>query len=529
MAPEVEHDIVHHQSRPGRPNSLLMQRLGATRRLRAAGAMSAVLAVLVAVAVTGCGKKASPPQVPSQQASFTWRPTPDTPAITKLRAAAKGANVVIVIIDAARADSLGCYGYPRETTPNIDRLAGESVLFEQHFCQYPRTDASTVSLFTGQYPDTHLQGRRDGDVDLIRIRWTLPGALRAVGYHTAFFASRPLLASSFGASGLFETVETGFSGREGLAVSLQPESLLPAISSWLDRRPAAPFFAYIHFVPPHRPYSAPPEIEQLFAGSDPPNAWEGDYPFPSIKPGRPGQAAGVHPPLKEWVNKYDANLRWGDWAVGRVEKLFRDAGLLDNTLLIVTSDHGEAFGEHGYTYHGYGVYDELVHIPLVMRLPGQQAPKQMAALTQTVDIAPTILDILNMTCERTAIQGRSFLPLITGDAESVNDYVFARAAGDPPSYLVRDQRWALLLYQGAKLRALYDLQADPNQKHNLFREAPDAARRLEETFAAFASTQRIPPLEFLDPAAEPVEVPSVRRTKLSEEELEELRALGYLK
>ncbi|UCC68099.1 MAG: sulfatase-like hydrolase/transferase, partial [Armatimonadota bacterium] len=178
--------------------------------------------------------------------------TPSSTAVDELRAAADGANIVICVIDAARADHLGCYGYPRATTPNIDRIADRGVVFEQHFCQYPKTIASTASLFTGQYPDTHLAY---DDRLLNEDRFTLALALRSAGYHTALFSTPRFVPGLH-----FEVVRrrrTPAGQTSHASDRLAPEPLLETVSSWLDEGPATPFLAYVHFIPPHMPYRAP--------------------------------------------------------------------------------------------------------------------------------------------------------------------------------------------------------------------------------------------------------------------------------
>ncbi len=444
-----------------------------------------------------------------------------TTAVGGLRAAADGANIVICVIDAARADHVGCYGYPRATTPNIDRIADRGVVFDQHFCQYPKTIPSAASLFTGQYPDTHLA--YDGRL-LRGDGFTLAGVLRSAGYHTALFSTPRFVPSMH-----FEVVHrrrrpSGQASQR--ADSLAPEPLLEAVSSWLDDEPATPFLAYVHFIPPHGPYRAPERMVEQFSGGKPPNAWQGSFAFDEIEP---RMRSVQHLPLKEWVNQYDANLLWADWAVGELERLLLEAGALDTTIFVITSDHGEAFGEHGYTYHSRGVYDEVVRIPLIVRLPGEgRGVRRVGALTQTVDVLPTLLDLLGMAYPREDVQGRSLLPLIAGEDDQVHDYVYARAEGDPPSYLVRDHRWALVLYQGGAPRALYHLDADPRQTRNVIDEHPNVLQEMLAAFADFCREQALAPLDFLYPSAEVPQPLPGPVPQLSQEEREELRALGYL-
>jgi arylsulfatase A-like enzyme len=449
------------------------------------------------------------------------------PTAEELRASLKDANLVLVVIDDARADHLGCYGYPRETTPNIDRIAQESVVFEQHFSQFPHTRPSTTSLFTGQYPDTH--GVRSM-FEAIPNGFTLVGALKAAGFETAFISGSAIASPAMGLGEDFEYVSARTLGpRKGVRKTparRDPEQVLGELSRWLKDKEKKRFFAYIHFLPPHQPYEAPAEMQRLFAHAKPPYLWKGRFVYPEIEPVYKSKPKGR---ARDEANLYDANLRYADWGVGEVEKLLAKNHLLDSTLLIITSDHGEAFGEHGYLGHREGLYDEHVHIPLLVRFPGGEAPVgRVRALSETVDILPTVLDLFALPFP-TSVQGRSLVPLITGERRAVHDFVFARAEGSPETYLVRDQSWAMILFKGGKLRALYDLEHDPWQTRNVIGEQPQEARRLSEGFRRFAEMQSWPPLDFIDPDYRPRAKPRGKQPEMSEDLKKELKALGYLK
>ncbi len=446
----------------------------------------------------------------------------------RLREVARGANIVLCVIDAARADHVGCYGYPRETTPNIDRLAREGIVFENHFAQFPETKPSTASLFTGQHPDTHLAyGRRALRPDT----FTLAGGLRAAGYHTALFSQNEYASPLWGLGGEFDGAYYEPDLRKnGLDIPLlwRPEALLDLIGPWLAKKPAKPFFAYVHFMPPHNPYLASPEMKYSFLDERPPGTWEGPFPFDEIEPELRGKVEGRS--QRRYVNLYDGNLRYADWAVGELERLLRETGLFEKTIFAVTSDHGEAFGEHGYWGHTFSAFDESIHIPLVVRLPGsERIVGRVSGLTQTVDLLPTLCDLLDIPFPEETVQGRSVLPLVCGEAKEVNEHVFARAAGQPPSYVVRDHTSMLLLYEGGELRALYDLEQDPRALKNVIDAQPERTDRLLDVFRAFARKQTAPPLNFVDPEAPRPHLPEVEELQVTDEMRRSLKALGYLK
>jgi len=486
---------------------------------------------LAAVLLVVCGRCLPSHRPPAGRPTKTTGSAPVTlnatsPKAKELRVSLKDANLVIVVLDAARADHFGCYGYSRETTPSIDRVAGDSLVFEQHFSQFPHTRPSTTSLFTGQYPDTHGVLALD---DRLPDDFTLEKALRTAGFETAFISTSVVASPAMGIGDGFDYVAArtrgpGGGGRTGMS-RRSPGEVLTELPQWLDERSGKRFFAYIHLLKPHQPYDAPEEVQRLFADSQPPHLWQGRLVYREVK-----RAFTKKPkmPARENANLYDANLRYADWGVGELEKSLAERNLLDTTLLIITSDHGEAFGEHGYLGHREGLYDEHVHIPLLVRFPGKKGPAgRVRALTETVDIFPTVLDLFALPIP-SSVQGKSLLPLITGERRAVHDFVFARAEGTPESYLVRDQRWAMILFKGGELQALYDLERDPWQARNVIAEHPKEVARMTAAFEEFAQTQRYPPLDFADPNWKPSQRPRAPRMKMSEEQKRELKALGYV-
>jgi arylsulfatase A-like enzyme len=453
--------------------------------------------------------------------------TPNSEAVAPLRSAVTNANLVIVVIDAARADHLGCYGYPRETTPNIDRLASESFVFGNHFCQIPITAASTVSLFTSRFPDTHgVFYRAEPDSE---PGFTLAAALDRAGFRTALFSSNPSASPAVGVGTDFrEAHHRTLPVTQGRAFS--PETLLLSFRTWLDDGEPSRFFAYLHFLPPHTPYHQPDHFTRLFADQTPPgfrpDAYHPDeFDFPIDAEPEPLEP----PPFPDWINLYDANLRHADWAVGEIVNALTAAGMLEDTLLIVTSDHGEAFGEHGFIWHAHAIHDEAARIPLLIRFPSSPVhPRRIDCLTQTVDLLPTLCDLFSLPYPADEFQGRSLLPVLAGQADSAGTYAVTKSYR-PEKYLIRDERHALLLYRNPEWRALYDMRADPRQTHNIIAERPDEAEALFEAFRTFAEAQRRPPACFLDPNAEPLPEPQPPSSDLSPGLRSDLEALGYLR
>jgi len=494
-----------------------------------------VALLFASLGLAGCGGLRSAAPTGGLAASSQWEAlSVGEPVLDQLRAGAQSANLVICVIDAARADHVGCYGYPRDTTPSIDQLAKESVVFKNHFAPYPSTKPSTQSLFTGLFPDTQLAAQpRVAD----EAAFTLAKGLRAAGFRTAFFSSNIVASPESGVGGDFERVfvrpsARGQAKKERIPLPKAdlwrtPEGLTNVFGKWLAGERKSRFFAYCHLLPPHNPYDAPDELRAMLAKEEPPAVRQGRLEFPEVQP----PYGGFRPYSgRQWANLYDANMRWADWGVGEVVRLLRKYDLLDNTVLVITSDHGEAFGEHGYIYHSHAVYDEFVHIPLLIRFPGQQRlVGEVAALTQTFDLLPTIFELYQMPYPRESVQGSSLVPLLDGEKSNSREYVFATSAEPCLSYLVRDSDWSLIVHRGGKLRALYDLRRDPEQTRNVIAEHPGTVGEMTAALQEFAQTQGCSLAELLSPPAAVTSAPKAPQTTLPEETRRELEALGYLR
>jgi arylsulfatase A-like enzyme len=442
------------------------------------------------------------------------------------------ANLVICLLDAARADHFGCYDYPRDTTPNVDRLAKQGVLFEHHFAAATFTKASTASLFTSLYPDSHLILENADSPGISKGSFTLAKGLAAAGLRTALFSSDPWLSREQGIGADFQDAyDLSTMGRRASELSWSPEPLLRRFDEWLGKHRKQRFFAYLHIMAPHEPYAQPIAFSEQFTGTPPGYRPERYHPAQYSVP--IGNDAAIYPSLPGWINAYDANLRYGDWVIGEVEAKLRAAGVLDRTVLVITADHGEAFGEHGYVTHGGPVTDEVSHIPLVMVVPQGARPGRATALTQTTDLLPTLCELLGADYPKKEVQGRSLVPVILGQSDRVHDYVFTRAtqAAECPTdfakYAIRDGTHALVLYENGKWPALYDLKADPGETKDVAAAQPQVARKMADAFRTFAKQQRRPPLAFLGEAA-PAPAPAAPPRKgLTPQQERTLRALGY--
>jgi arylsulfatase A-like enzyme len=309
-------------------------------------------------------------------------------------------HVVLVTIDTLRADRLGCYGNPNVATPHLDRLAEEGALALDATVHAPLTRPSHTSMFTGLYPPEH--GIRDNvSPSLPEDSVTLAEVLQGVGFHTAAFVSSIVLESQSGLHQGFETYSDQFDvGEESSDVRFlntiqkRGDETIAEALDWLGSHHAeGRVFLWLHLYDPHDPYQ-PPE------------------PYATRYAGRP----------------YDGEVAWSDELVGRLDTALTEAGIRDDTLLVVTSDHGEALGEHGETGHGYFVYETTLRVPLIFRGPGIVPGLRLEVTARSVDLFPTILDLLGLAQpEGLHVSGRSLAEAIRGDDAPPQEVSYAES------------------------------------------------------------------------------------------------------
>lgn len=403
--------------------------------------------------------------------------------------AARPRNLLLVSIDTLRHDHLGHAGHGRDTSPAIDRLARDSVVFERAYSQSGWTLPSMASLLTGRSPAahgaTHFNARIDASIP------TLATILGAAGYATRGFVSHILLRPQYGFGAGFETFDTSVLalGRPKDVMSAAPLTDLALAA--LDSAPE-PFFVWVHYFDPHNDYLAHPRFA-AFGDDD--------------------------------IGRYDQEIAATDFEIGRLLDALDATGRATRTVVVLTADHGEEFGEHGGEYH-YTLHEEVVRIPLLIRVPGM-APRVDPTPVQQIDVVPSVLGALGVPVDAT-LPGRDLLAsevartpvfierirpsgfhqraMIDGTRKLVVIELVEPEPGDPPTPTPVDHIEAGVYY--------YDLAKDPDELSPLDPAAePDAARMLEAMARHFASI----------PAG------AVEAVELSPETEAALRALGYLK
>jgi choline-sulfatase len=292
-------------------------------------------------------------------------------------------NVIVYLVDALRADRLGCYGGARPTSPAVDAFAKGATRFERAVAQATWTRPSVTSLLTGLGP--HAHGVQTLDDRLPDSAVTLPELLRAAGYRTAAFSTNLHVSAATG-------LAQGFADFELLADAPSSEIVNRRVLGWLDAHPATsgapPFFLYIHTIDPHAPYEPPVEMLQRFAPGVLPSAGSNEemrrtfaMPNGDERVRRVAQLSAL----------YDAEVAGNDRSFGALLAELRRRGLYDSSLLIFVADHGEEFDEHGFLGHANNLYAETLDVPLIVKWPRQTRGERVPALAQHVDLLPTIL------------------------------------------------------------------------------------------------------------------------------------------
>ncbi len=432
-------------------------------------------------------------------------------------------NVLLVSIDSLRADHVGAYGYERETTPTLDRLAANGVLFDNAISSSSWTLPAHAALLTG-LPDSAHGAVRPRD-RLSLTAFTLAEAFSAADYHTVGFFSGPFLDPSFGFGQGFDLYVdcTSYGIDRSTRRARQPAhqashldrtnpTLLWNVLYRLRHESNKPFFYFIHMWDVHYDLIPPEPFRTMFDGH-----YRGTYDGSNYRHD-PAFRKGMDPADHAHVLAlYDGEVRYTDETLGQILSAARARGLLDNTLVVVTSDHGDEFLDHGDKGHRNTLYQELIHVPLILWWPDKLASQRLEQSVRLIDVAPTVLELAGLAVAPT-MQGQSLLPMIKG-----------KARGDRPalSELTEGRRGTLrsivlgkeklVVNLTTKQTQFFDLEKDPAEKRPIVEEASGGrAPRLEKLLAQETARARRHGARSSEAAITSPELQS------------RLRALGYL-
>ncbi len=396
-------------------------------------------------------------------------------------------NVILIVVDGMRADHLTHAGYARNASPFLAKLAAESVWFENTISQSSWTKTSVASLLTSLYPEAH--GVRSTKDVLPKSIQTLPEALKGSGYETFALHGNPWLEERFGFNQGFDR----FSFTHWYKETFDAEGVNERVLHWLDgRKSERPYFLYLHYMDVHSPWRPPREFDRF--GPEP-------------------------------VDKYDGAILYLDSRLKRLYDELESRGLLANSWIVVTSDHGEEFGEHGNHKVGHGItlYGEVLSVPLIFHERKGPSRGPVNRQVRLIDVAPTILDLLQMPIPE-EMEGVSLKAEITGaanrwqeDLEAFSQLGPGRRAPtrDLIAFTTPSLKYILDFESGVE--ELYDLVSDPGETRNLAVANRAMLLELREKASRFRITQR---------ARRAV---AVSQSEIDEELEEQLRALGYLK
>jgi arylsulfatase A-like enzyme len=422
-----------------------------------------------------------------------------------------GCNVVLIVLDASRRDHLGVYGYPKNTTPNIDRLAADSYVFDEAISQATRTKPSVTSLFTSQYPSRHGV-ILSNDAGLNVTGYSLPPGILTIAetfkdrsYRTVGLIDNPTIRGEINFGKGFDSYSLAGSDRE----------LTDGMLHFIDEKSAqGRFFAYLHFIGSHVPYAPPRPYSSMFVED-----WHSPFNITSIhKRGylrldiNPSQLAYV-------VSQYDGELAYSDSLVGEIIVRMRERGLLNRTMVVVTADHGEELlDQPGLFAHGWDPYEALIRVPLIIFDPSMKSPSRVAGQVRTVDIMPTLIDLTGGSVPA-GLDGVSLRPALSGEDMRLTAFSERTTNGiAPDSLAMRSDGTKLIctLNNTGSFTScrLFNLKEDPFEQKPMAEDVNGSlSARLREYYETNTGRRHIGPAEDV---------------VLGNDTWERLRALGYM-
>jgi len=453
-------------------------------------------------------------------------------------------KVLFIVLDTLRADHLGCYGYHRNTSPRLDSVAKEGVLFERAYASDVPTQPSYTAMFTGQ------RGIRTGIVshsdteNLPDSVPFLPEILAAKGYATGAVSTLFMMKKYFARG--FNAYMNPVAGNRARLQQIDADEINAAAIPWLRANYARDFFLFLHYWDPHSLYKPPAKYRRLFYKKgdpcDPKNRSLAALDEQVVGPFIRGHLESIRENLTDAeyvIAQYDGEIRYADDGVGEILDLLAELGIEEETLLIITSDHGESMTEHDIFFDHGDVYEVTIRVPLILRWPKRiPAGRRVRALVQGIDIPATVFDAAGVPAPE-VFQGKSLLPLARGETEKGYREIFSNQAVWSAKRTISDGRWKFIRaldngYWPAPPRELYDLESDPGEVTNLAEERPHIAEAMELRLHRWEESQlgtRIDPLRKIVniglPSRPWVEAAAARKgIKVSWEELRAIIDIG---
>jgi len=418
-------------------------------------------------------------------------------------------KVILLVIDTLRADHLGCYGYHYDTSPNIDRLAKEGVIFEKAYPTDVPTQPSFTSMFTG------LRGIQTGIVshseteNLSEQIPCFPEILSQKGVTTAAVSTLYMMRRWFARG--YQYYMDPVAGLRSRLQQVDAEEINSMALPWIRENKDKDFFIFIHYWDPHMLYLPPKPYRRLFYQgneSDPENHSLDVLKTQPVWPFAKGHLEAIGKnitDIKYVVAQYDGEIRYADDNVGELMDLLEDLGISDETAVILTSDHGESLGEHHFYFDHHGVYETTIHVPLIIKYPQEisEGTKVKDLVQSTICIAPTILNLFGIDIPR-SMEGKDLIKIAKGE-EKGSEEIYSNMGIWTAKRTIRTERWKLIktldksFWETPEIE-LYDMKEDPDETENLASERPEIVDKLElkmERWVRKKLGKRIDPLELI--------------------------------
>jgi choline-sulfatase len=425
-------------------------------------------------------------------------------------------NVILISIDTLRKDHCSIHGYPKDTTPVLRKLASKGILFDSAYSPTAETGPSHATMFTSLYPITHRVIKNG--INLTSSNHTIAEYLDKFGYQTAAVVGSFVLDSKFGFAQGFSFYEDNFTMErssqkltEWATRKVENGFDQPASDTskkaieWLQKNQASqrPFFLFVHYYDPHDPYVAPQPFASRYA--------------PQKK--NPLQ-------LDTRIGQYDAEIAYTDYEIGNIVKTLEWMGHIDDTMIVITSDHGEGLGQHGHLGHTINLYEELVRVPLLFYWP-KHIPRDriINAPVELVDLMPTIFDLIGITDDEFPFQGQNLSPAILNNItlnknrpiflhrRHYNNKVVSKTWLNGEKFGIRVGKYKYIVGKDENTTELFDLSLDPNELSNLHDLFPERSAELETRLQKWKkeNTRK-----------------STEQNTISDEDRKRLETLGYV-
>lgn len=405
-----------------------------------------------------------------------------------------GPNVLLILPDALRPDHLGCFGYPEQTSPAIDGFSTESINFSRAISNAPWTKPSMGTLFTSQYPYVH--GALNWTDDLADRNLTLAEIFRNANYTTYGIQTNPAITKNHNFQQGFQHYHENIMGNA--------QQVADAFIKW-QRHQKKPFFAYLHFMDTHVPYNSPAAFEEIFQLRENPNFRAGQFETLDV---RMLTYLGLSDEDKQNIeNLYDSAILYFDFHFARILEELRRTQELDNTIIVLLSDHGEEFWEHGGFAHGHSLYKEVLHVPLLIRYPPKLQPAQVNTFISSKDIYPTLVSLSGIKIPPN-LAGKTLIPAIFNSTSMSYDPIFSEGIvlGQEKLSVIEEKKKLIqntgLTYQSTlpllgdltkyvinnhkRSFELYHLDTDFKETSDVMAQQPELARALKNKLSAFS-------------------------------------------